>query len=104
MQTKLRLSFCRCPCAEDSCWNKKKPPHSVLCGGFKNRIRTAVKSAYLPSISWAVLQMVAASRPNFFSRSHAGPEQPNTSCTPTRRTGVGSFSLRTAQTLRPDRR
>ncbi len=45
--------------------------------------------------------MVAASRPYSFSRSHAGPEQPNSSCTPTRRTGVGSFSLRTAQTASP---
>ena len=31
--------------------------------------------------------MVAASRPYSLSRSHAGPEQPNLSCTPTRRTG-----------------
>ena len=57
--------------------------------------------AYRPSISFEVLQMVAASRPYSRSRSHAGPEQPNLSCTPTRRTGVGSFSLRSEQTASP---
>lgn len=56
---------------------------------------------YFPSICFAVLTMLSAHSPYISSTFRAGPDLPNLSCTPIRRTRQGYSSLSSSHTAPP---